>query len=99
MKKILYTALACAFFTSSQNVFAQKTIEKEIPTRNNSVKLNLSSLVLKNGSLQYERLVSPKMSFALGVSYMPKTALPFASKFSDKIGNNTNVQNAIATTQ
>ncbi len=45
----------------------------------NIVKLNLSSLVVKNISLQYERILTKKMSVGLGIRLMPKGALPFKS--------------------
>lgn len=44
----------------------------------NIVKLNVTSLIFRNISLQYERILGPKISVALGVRWMPNGKLPFA---------------------
>lgn len=52
----------------------------------NFLKINLTSLAFKTGSVQYERVLSKRISFGLGGSYMPKSSLPFSSlvkKFVD----------------
>lgn len=69
MKKLLL----CAFAALPFIVNGQKNI----------VKVNASSLVLNNYSLQYERKVAPKISVALGVRYMPKDGLPFQEEAED----------------
>lgn len=43
----------------------------------NTVKINVSSLALKNFSLQYERGITKHISAALGVRIQPKGSLPF----------------------
>ncbi len=77
MKKLL-TVLFLAL--SLNAVMAQK--EKDsVAQKKNIVKLNLFALGLKNVSVQYERLVSKKISVAAGFRFMPKGSLPFASSF------------------
>lgn len=51
----------------------------------NAVKVNLSSLLLKNYHIQYERKILPKVSVNLGFRYMPKSGLPLKETL-DKYG-------------
>jgi len=53
----------------------------------NSFKVNLSSLVLKNISVSYERSLSEKWSAGLGFRYMPKSSIPFAGTVNNIINN------------
>ena len=49
----------------------------------NIVKINASSLALKNFSFQYEREVGLKSTLSLGIRFMPKSGLPFQSTAED----------------
>lgn len=51
----------------------------------NIIKLNVAAIVLNNYSLQYERLVAPRVSIALGVSHRAKGGLPLLSSFESLI--------------
>lgn len=51
----------------------------------NIVKINASSLIVKNISLQYERILHKRMSVALGLRFMPKTGLPFRGSIENAI--------------
>ncbi len=53
--------------------------------KKNIIKLNLFALGLKNISVQYERVVSRKVSVGLGIRYMPDGSLPFKSVFKNII--------------
>lgn len=90
--------LVFILLVASSCLLAQ-TDSVKLPIKKNFVKLNLSSLIFKNVSLQYERVLSRKTSVALGVSFLPKTGLPFASTLSDQFGDNEDAQRAIETTQ
>jgi hypothetical protein len=80
-------------------LLAQK-IEDAVPVvKKNIIKVNLSSIAFKNASLQYERVLKPKMSFALGVSIMPKSSLPFAKTLKDEFSDNEDAMRAIETTE
>lgn len=46
---------------------------------NDIVKLNVLSLPMRNLSVQYEKVLSQRISVAMGIRYAPKTALPFKS--------------------
>lgn len=51
----------------------------------NDIKLNVSSLVVRNYHLTYERTLSRRFSVGLGVRYMPKGDLPFKKQFRKSI--------------
>ncbi len=49
----------------------------------NAVKLNLSSLTIRNYHVQYERKILPKMTLNLGLRIMPKGGLPMEESFKN----------------
>lgn len=53
----------------------------------NFVKLNLTGLPLKNYSLQYERVLNRKFSFAISFRMMPETSIPFKNKILKIVGD------------
>jgi hypothetical protein len=100
MKMMIRAAAFCGLLSVSSSLFAQNNAASQLsPLKKNIFKVNLSSLVFKNGSFQLEHVTSPKTSFALGISFQPKTGLPFASTLSDKFGDNADAQRAIETTK
>jgi hypothetical protein len=52
----------------------------------NNIKVNLSSLLLRNYNVTYERKLALRTTFSLGVRYMPKGKLPWQDQFVDKAG-------------
>lgn len=100
-KKILTTLLICAFGIGS--AVAQSTLDEQsggspAPAKKqtekgednhkmNIVKVNLMALGLKNYSFQYERVLTKKISFALGVRTMPTGSLPFQDVFVNQLGD------------
>ena len=56
----------------------------------NIVKLNLSSLIFTNISLQGEHVLNDNSSVALGISYMPKRGVPNIAADKDTTGNADN---------
>ena len=73
----------------SVSAFAQSKEEdkpKESP-KNNIVKINLSALVVKNISVQYERKVAKRISVAANVHYRPFGQLPFLSSVEKAIND------------
>jgi hypothetical protein len=46
----------------------------------NVIKFNLTGLLLNNYGIQYERMISRKTSFALGLRTMPESNIPFANQ-------------------
>jgi Protein of unknown function (DUF3575) len=64
----------------------KKTSENgEAKNKMNIVKVNLMALGLKNYSFQYERILTKKISIALGVRTMPSGSLPFQDLFADQL--------------
>ena len=70
MNKAKY-ALIAAYVMFSVSAFSQKL--------ENTLKVNVSSLALKNFSFQYERGLTKHVSFALGVRVEPKGNIPLQS--------------------
>lgn len=91
--KFIFTGLvmlsAIATFAQDDNAEAKKNI----------IKVNVSSLVFSNVSLQYERILSRKTSVALGVGFRPKSKLPFAGTLKDRFGSNSDAAKAIDDTK
>ena len=50
-------------------------------TKMNNVKVNLMPLAIKNFSLQYERVLTKRLSVAMGFRLMPNTGLPLQNTF------------------
>jgi hypothetical protein len=100
MEKNIKVLLMCCLLFASQFATSQKTEVFEIPkVKKNIVKINLSSLIFLNASLQYERVIKTNMSVALGISLMPKTQLPFAGTLQDQYGENEDAKRAIENTK
>ena len=95
MRKLTNYLLLTVFTVFSLGASAQSPV----PTKNNIFKINLTSLAFKNLSFQYERVLTPKTSFAIGASFMPKTGLPFADALKEQYGDNPDAKRAIETTQ
>ncbi len=81
--KSVSTLLLC--FIVTVPVFAQKQDSSAERQRNNIVKINLTALVFKNISVQYERKVSKSIAIAANIHYMPLSTLPFLSKIEEAI--------------
>lgn len=54
----------------------------------NMIKWNVAGLPIGSFSFQYERAVTPSISAAAGIRFMPKGSLPFQSVFENIIDNN-----------
>lgn len=91
--------LFVSFFLLASIIANAQQTDSVFMGKKNIVKINLSSLVFKNISLQYERVLSRKTSVALGVSVMPKTGLPFAGSLKDQFGDNSDASKAIDETR
>lgn len=81
MKKTIFLCflLPCYFSASAQD--STRNDVKKL----NDVKLNVSSLFVRNYNLTYERGLSHRLSVGLGVRYMPKGDLPFKKWFRKSI--------------
>jgi Protein of unknown function (DUF3575) len=61
----------------------------------NMIKVNLTSLPLKQYALQYERVLNRKFSFALGVRVMPASTLPFKQAILDAVGDDPDTRDVL----
>jgi hypothetical protein len=98
-KKILSTLLLC--IVSLTSLVAQSTldeqsggsapvkqpVEKADKQKMNIVKVNLMAIAFNNYSFQYERILTKKVSVALGIRSMPSGKLPFVNNYADDIAN------------
>ena len=69
----------------SAPVKVKQPAEKTDKHKMNIVKVNLMALALKNYSFQYERVLTKKISVAVGVRTMPTGSLPFQDAFADQL--------------
>ena len=72
MKPVPVIIFLLSILCFSQQLFAQKEDDNlQVDQRNNILKINLSALLFKNISVQYERRLADKLSFAVNVRHMP----------------------------
>ena len=74
-------------------------IKSNIEVKRNFVKINLTSLLLKTYSLQYERALNRTISFAVAFRTMPSTTIPFKDQILTLVGDDTATRKAIETFQ
>jgi hypothetical protein len=86
--------LALVIVTSAVRAQSPVTVADSTPIQKNIVKLNVAALFVKNFSIQYERAVSPRSSFAVGLRYMPKSDLPMKSTIKNLIDDAETWNNA-----
>jgi hypothetical protein len=102
MKRNRLLLLAALFCSSTTLLNAQSSLDqqsggsKQQPSealkqkaeiKKNIVKINLMALGLKNYSFQYERVLSKRVSVALGVRTMPTGGLPFKNNIIETVGS------------
>jgi len=90
-------------------VSAQQLDEKSSPAETkknagkdhkmNFFKVNITGLALRNYGFQYERIIKKKISFALGLRFMPSGDLPLKSSLKDAANGDVDVENAIDNAQ
>ncbi len=74
--------LFAILFAAGSFVFAQKKDD-------NIIKINVPALFFKNFSLQYEKAIDKKHSFALAIRYRPESSIPFQKAISDLFTDTT----------
>lgn len=87
--KPIFLALTAFLFTTSVSLYGQI-----LKPSKDYLKINLTALVFKNYSFQYERSVSRHVSLALGLRTMPSSSLPFKNSLIDA-NNNPDTKQAI----
>ncbi|TZF82842.1 DUF3575 domain-containing protein [Pedobacter sp. BS3] len=74
------------FAAFTQYSYAQSAAKADsVKSKQNLVKMNVLALPLKTFSVQYERLLTRKISVGLGFSTMPKSGIPFKGTFKSLI--------------
>ena len=88
MKKLLFLTVLffSAVFTLNAQDVPAATETKQQP-KMNFVKVNITSLVLKNYAIQYERVLTKRISIGLSFRIMPSSTLPFKSSIINAMDN------------
>ncbi|MCA6482615.1 MAG: DUF3575 domain-containing protein, partial [Chitinophagaceae bacterium] len=79
MKRLFIAALLLPVMSMAQEKQAVQSVPKNI------FRVNLSSLVLKNYHVTYERALSKKISLSVSYRLMPKGSLPFKDYFDNSV--------------
>jgi hypothetical protein len=82
-----FSATISTSFAQNENAAAQKKETPKIHHAMNFIKTNITGIILKNYSLQYERVLSRKFSFALQYRMMPTTTIPFQKLILKQVGD------------
>ena len=88
MKKLLF--LTVLFFSAIFTLNAQDVPAASETTQQpkmNFVKLNITSVFLKNYAIQYERVLTKRISVGLSFRIMPSSTLPFKSSIINAMDN------------
>lgn len=90
---------SCMQLTAQDQPADTDTKEQAAMTRMpmNILKVNLTSLPLKQYALQYERVLNRKFSVALGVRVMPESTLPFKQAILDAVGDDPDTRDVLET--
>lgn len=87
MKKLLgnlFCIFLVCFNLNAQETETEKVKEKKSLPKN-ILKVNLSALMFKNFSVQYERQTGPKTSFAINAHMMPYAGVPYPNYLRKKL--------------
>jgi len=90
----LLSGMILLLIASTKSVKAQHSDDDDSDQKN-IVKWNIPALLLKNYSFQYERLIKPKISVAVGIRFSPKSKLPLSSVIEDQIEDDDQLRDNI----
>ncbi len=77
------------FFSANAQTEPDLVPEKDsVLLKKSFIKINLTGIPLKNYSLQFERVVSRKISFAVSLRTMPSSSIPFQKLVLNKVDKN-----------
>ena len=85
--KIKFLKLFNLLFFISLCTFAQNEKENNQKHKLNIIKINLMGIPFNNYSVQYERIIKKRMAVALGVRFMPESAIPFKDKIISEMNS------------
>lgn len=86
-KLTLLAAFCCLMLSASAQREDSSNNNAALLAKRNFIKTNITSIFLKNYSLQYERVLSKAVSVAITYRTMPTTSIPFKSKVLDAVGD------------
>ncbi len=97
MKRVYFISLLLLGFiirgnaqtkSADEDKFLKKPSRAEILDNQqiNFIKVNLTAIPLKNYSIQYERTITRKFSFAIAFRTMPSTTIPFKNQIINAVG-------------
>ena len=89
--------LLAALLVPATLLAQDKDIENAVnhPEKENFLKVNITSLPLKNYQLQYEHVLTRKLSVALGARLMLSTGIPLKSLVLDAVGEDQDTRDII----
>jgi Protein of unknown function (DUF3575) len=93
--KILLTASTLLVSLMAFSQYEKPEKKESAKHAMNIFKVNLTAIVLKNYSFQYERILSRKFSLALGYRTMPNSSLPLQSTIESIVGDDATAQEQI----
>ena len=90
MKQLFVLSAAILLFTTGIKAQQDTTVKTVVNTTKhdrNFIKVNLAALVVKNYSFQYERVLTKRLSLAIGFRTAPMSGLPFKSALLKAVGD------------
>lgn len=78
MKKSLFLLIALFFLVNTNTINAQRIKNSDYTPKKNLVKVNLTSILLRSYSGQYERVLNKRISVAISYSKMPEGNIPYS---------------------
>ncbi|MEZ5014092.1 MAG: hypothetical protein R2794_07360 [Chitinophagales bacterium] len=92
MKKTLYVLALCCLFGFGN------TLRAQLPAMGNIIKYNITPTAFGIYTLQYEMVLNPKQSIAIGLGIAPNIDLPFKETLLNIYGDNAEAVAAINST-
>ena len=91
----------CFYFLHAASAQTGKPLSDDVANagRVNFLKTNLTSIPFSNYSLQYERVMSKKISLAVTYRNMPTSYVPFKSAVQNAVGDDQNTKDIVSQTR
>jgi len=96
---VLISVTSFTSFAQNENLNSDTAMrikkEKKTNLNRNFIKTNITGILLKNYSLQYERTLNKTISLALSFRIMPSTNIPFKSTILKIVGDDADTKKTI----
>lgn len=97
MKSLFYLLTTILLLTSLPGVAQDTPVEMKesasIPR--NFIRTNLTGILVKNYSLQFERVLNKRFSVGVELRLMPSTSLPFTKLISNSLGSDPDILSSL----